>query len=59
MFLAELLIRLQTYDILFWGWLGGYKSDGEESKSGRLLTIEQLGEILKSLYLNFALMVIC
>ncbi|KAF2873775.1 Translin [Massariosphaeria phaeospora] len=33
--------------ILFWGWLGGQKQDGGESKCGRLLTIEELGEILK------------
>ena len=30
------------------GWLGGYKYDGGEIKAGRLLTIEELGEILKS-----------
>ncbi|KAF2126646.1 Translin [Dothidotthia symphoricarpi CBS 119687] len=32
--------------LLFWGWLGGYKHEGGEPKCGRLLTIEELGEIL-------------
>ncbi|KAI4614489.1 hypothetical protein J4E83_007143 [Alternaria metachromatica] len=32
---------------LFWGWLGGYKYDGGEVQCGRLLTIEELGEIFK------------
>ncbi|KAF2632961.1 Translin [Macroventuria anomochaeta] len=33
--------------LLLWGWLGGYKYDGGDIKAGRLLTIEELGEILK------------
>lgn len=36
--------------LLFWGWLGGYKYGGGEIKAGRLLTIEELGEILKSMH---------
>ncbi|KAF1847069.1 Translin [Cucurbitaria berberidis CBS 394.84] len=32
--------------VLFWGWLGGYKYDGGNVQCGRLLTIEELGEIL-------------
>lgn len=40
----------QVEGLLFWGWLGGYKYDGGEIKAGRLLTIEELGEILKSMH---------
>jgi predicted translin family RNA/ssDNA-binding protein len=36
-----------VFGILFWGWLGGYQQEGDEVKNGRLLTIEELGEILK------------
>ena len=46
---AELTYR-QVEGLLLWGWLGGYKYDGGEIKAGRLLTIEELGEILKSMY---------
>jgi hypothetical protein len=42
------LTTQQVEGLLFWGWLGGYKYDGGEIKAGRLLTIEELGEILKS-----------
>ncbi|KAG9383482.1 Translin [Pyrenophora tritici-repentis] len=34
---------------LFWGWLGGYKYEGGDVQCGRLLTIEELGEIFKSM----------
>jgi len=40
----------QVEGLLLWGWLGGYKYDGGEIKAGRLLTIEELGEILKSMH---------
>lgn len=40
----------QVEGLLFWGWLGGYKYEGGDIKSGRLLTIEELGEILKSMH---------
>ncbi|KAL6709154.1 Translin-1 [Coniothyrium glycines] len=33
-------------NILLWGWLGGYKHEGGQVQCGRLLTIEELGEIL-------------
>lgn len=33
--------------ILFCGWLGGFKSIPGESTPGRLLTIEQVGAIMK------------
>jgi hypothetical protein len=36
--------------LLFWGWLGGYGYEGGEVKCGKLLTIEDLGEILHSMY---------
>lgn len=44
------LTFLQVEGLLLWGWLGGYKYDGGEIKAGRLLTIEELGEILKSMH---------
>ena len=38
----------QVYGILLFGWLGGYsKDDTNTPKNGRLLTIEELGDILK------------
>lgn len=40
--------RSQVEGILLWGWLGGYNYDGGEVKAGRLLTIEELGEFMKS-----------
>jgi hypothetical protein len=42
----------QVEVLLFWGWLGGYKYEGGEVKCGQLLTIEDLGEILHSMYLS-------
>ncbi|KAF2658921.1 Translin [Lophiostoma macrostomum CBS 122681] len=36
-----------VFGILLWGWLGEYKQEGGDVKNGRLLTIEELGEILK------------
>ncbi|KAF2646372.1 Translin [Massarina eburnea CBS 473.64] len=36
-----------VYGILFWAWLGGKDYTGGEVKCGRLLTIEEVGEILK------------
>jgi hypothetical protein len=36
-----------VYGLLFWGWLGGYQQQGGEIKNGRLLTIEELGGLLK------------
>jgi hypothetical protein len=47
-FIGNILTASQVEGLLFWGWLGGYKYDGGEIKAGRLLTIEELGEILKS-----------
>ena len=38
--------------MLFWGWLGGYKSEGGEAHYGRLLTIEELGKLLQSRILH-------
>jgi hypothetical protein len=46
-----LLTLSQAEGLLFWAWLGGYKYEGGEIKSGRLLTIEELGELLKSTWL--------
>ncbi|KAF2276314.1 Translin [Westerdykella ornata] len=36
-----------VFQILFWGWLGGYENGGGEVKSGRLMNIEEVGEYLK------------
>ncbi|KAF1989968.1 Translin [Aulographum hederae CBS 113979] len=35
------------FTILFCGWLGGYTGEGEEAKPGKLLTIEEVGKIMK------------
>jgi hypothetical protein len=42
------LTESQAENVLFWGWLGGYKYDGGQAQCGRLLTMEELGEMLKS-----------
>jgi hypothetical protein len=42
----------QVVGILFWGWLGGHQQEGGAVKSGQLLTIEEVGGILKSLWPN-------
>ena len=44
-----MLTKSQCESALFWGWLGGYKYEGGEVQCGRLLTIEELGEIFKSM----------
>ena len=41
--------NVQAYGVLFWGWLGGHKLDGGAAKCGELLTIEKIGELLKSM----------
>lgn len=35
------------FAILLCGWLGGLNKDGKPAQSGRLLTIEEVGEILQ------------
>jgi hypothetical protein len=40
----------QVEGLLFWGWLGGHKYEGGNVKCGQLLTIEDLGAILHSMY---------
>ncbi|KAK5018523.1 Translin-1, partial [Cryomyces antarcticus] len=35
------------FTILLCGWLGGFASEAGEAKQGRLLTIEEVGEIMK------------
>ncbi|KAF2011446.1 translin [Aaosphaeria arxii CBS 175.79] len=35
-----------TFNLLLWGWLGGYQRDAGQVKNGRLLTIEEVGQIL-------------
>ncbi|OCK75689.1 Translin [Lepidopterella palustris CBS 459.81] len=40
-------IQDAAFGILFCGWLGGYTPKGSEAKPGRLLTIEEVGEIMK------------
>jgi hypothetical protein len=52
---TTLLTCWQVEGLLLWGWLGGYKYDGGEIKAGRLLTIEELGEILKSMHYHCSL----
>lgn len=46
---ATALITSQVYGILLWAWLGGKDLDGGEAKCGRLLTIEEVGEVLKGM----------
>lgn len=38
------------FAILLCGWLGGLTKDGKPSESGRLLTIEEVGEILQGMF---------
>lgn len=37
------------FAILLCGWLGGLTKDGKPAESGRLLTIEEVGEILQGM----------
>lgn len=37
---------LQSFSILLCGYLGGFSNVGSASKDGRLLTIEEVGEIM-------------
>lgn len=39
-------IQDATFGILFCGWLGGYTTEGSEAQPGRLLTIEEVGQIM-------------
>ncbi|KAF2111566.1 Translin [Lophiotrema nucula] len=39
-------VQTTTYGILLWGWLGG-TGEGSGAKTGRLLTIEEVGDKLK------------
>ena len=41
-----ILIKLKTFGILFCGWLGGYTTEGSDAQPGRLLTIEEVGQIM-------------
>lgn len=43
-----MLTLQQCFTILLCGWLGGYTQEGSEPRIGRLLTIEEVGEIMKS-----------
>lgn len=46
----RLLTSMKVFTILFCGWLGGYAPVGGEKKTGRLLTIEEVGAIMKGNY---------
>ena len=43
---------IQIFAIVLCGWLGGFPSDGAEARIGRLLTIEEVGEILEGTRLS-------
>lgn len=40
-------MQSSIFTILFCGWLGGLATDGKPSELGRLITIEEVGDILK------------
>ena len=39
--------KRQCFSILLCGWLGGFRTEAEEPKVGRLLTIEEIGKVLR------------
>lgn len=39
--------KRQCFSILLCGWLGGFRTGAEEPKVGRLLTIEEIGKVLR------------
>jgi hypothetical protein len=41
------------FAILLCGWLGGMTKDGKPAEAGRLLTIEEVGEILQGKFADF------
>lgn len=49
LYTAHSLTASQVYGILLWAWLGGKDYNGGDVKCGRLLTIEELGEVLKGI----------
>ena len=46
MVLEELADRCQCFAVLLCGWLGGMPKDGGQGEVGKLLTIEEVGEVL-------------
>jgi len=40
-------IQNATFAIVFCGWLGGFKVEDSQAQTGRLLTIEEVGQILQ------------
>ena len=38
---------MQCFAVLFCGWLGGLPNEGEQRQVGRLLTIDEVGHILR------------
>jgi hypothetical protein len=45
------LIALQVFGTLLWAWLGGKDYDGQgEVKCGRLLKIDEVGEVLQGMF---------
>ena len=46
MVLEELADHCQCFAVLLCGWLGGMPKKGVQGEAGRLLTIEEVGEIL-------------
>lgn len=43
------LERFQVFAVVLCGWLGGFQEDEVRKESGRLLTIEEVGEILSGM----------
>ena len=43
------LERKQVFAVVLCGWLGGFQEDKVRKESGRLLTIEEVGEILNGM----------
>lgn len=46
------LILIQTFAVVLCGWLGGFGGASEQAQPGRLLTIEEVGQILEGMLLG-------
>lgn len=47
------MILMQTFAIVLCGWLGGFRSASGQAQPGRLLTVEEVGQILQGTLLGY------
>ena len=45
-------LLLKSYSVVLAGWLGAFGSEGQTQAQGKLMTIEQVGEILGGMHIH-------